>query len=471
MFSPEISNSKTIIEPFRIKMVESLPLPTYKERGLALQEAFYNLFQLPARMVTFDLLTDSGTSAMSAAQWSAMMVGDESYAGSDSYFRFRDSVSDLTGMSEVIPTHQGRSAEALIAQAMIKPGMIVPGNTHFDTTRANIESAEAAAMDLPCRESANSEQFFAFKGNIDLEGLKQLLETSASKIPFVVMTVTNNSVGGQPVSMGNLKAVRDLLKPHSIPLFIDAARFAENSYFIQQREEGYQNRTIKSIAQEMFSLADAVLMSAKKDAFGNIGGFLSVRDTGLAEAVRALMVVTEGFPTYGGLAGRDLEALAQGLKEVVDPSYLAYRVRSVEYFGNGLAQVGYKTVQPFGGHAVYIDAGKTLPHIPALQYPGQSLSVAMYESCGIRGVEVGSVMLGHVNPETGVETPAPKELVRLALPRRVYTQSHVDHMIEQMGLLAPELHKLSGFKIAHQNRFLRHFTARFAPLNANGQKW
>jgi len=464
MFSPELSAGRTIIEPFRIKMVESLPLPTYAERGRALEEAAFNLFKLPSRVVTFDLLTDSGTSAMSAAQWSAMMIGDESYAGSDSYFHFRDAVSELTGLNEVIPTHQGRSAEALISKALIKPGMIVPGNTHFDTTRANIESSEARALDLPCAENADSAALHPFKGNINLDALGKLLETDSRRIPFVVMTVTNNSVGGQPVSMANLKAVHALLAPYKIPMFIDAARFAENAYFIQTREPEYKNRAIKSIAQEMFSMADAVLMSAKKDAFGNIGGFLAVRDQGLAEAVRALMVVTEGFPTYGGLAGRDLEALAQGLREVVEPSYLAYRIRSVEYFGKGLAQTGYKTVQPFGGHAVYIDAGQCLPHIPALQYPGQSLSVAMYESCGIRSVEVGTVMLGHVDPATGQETPAPKELVRLALPRRVYTQSHVDFMIEQMGQLQPKLAGLKGFRIVEQNRFLRHFTARFSPL-------
>lgn len=464
MFGPDLPPAKTIIEPFRIKMVEPLPLPSFSERAAALKEAHYNLFLIPARRVTFDLLTDSGTSAMSAAQWSAMMSGDESYAGSESFFHFRDAVQDLTGMEHVVPTHQGRSAEALLARALLKPGMVIPGNTHFDTTRANIESAGCTAVDLPCGEGKDSSAFYPFKGNMDLVAFKERLSKDSTRIPFVIMTVTNNSVGGQPVSLANVRAVRDMLKPYKIPLFIDAARFAENAYFIQQREDGQKNRSVKQIAQELFSLSDGALMSAKKDAFGNIGGFLAVRDQGLAEEVRALMVVTEGFPTYGGLAGRDLEALAMGLKEVVDENYLAYRIRSVDYFGRGITEAGFKTVQPFGGHAVYIDAGATLPHIPALQYPGQSLSVVLYGSCGIRGVEVGSVMLGGRDPNTGEEFAAPKELVRLALPRRVYTQSHVDFMVERMSQLVPHLAELKGYQITQQNRFLRHFTAHFRPL-------
>lgn len=456
---------RTIFEPFRIKMVEPLPMLSREQRLVSMKKASYNLFLLPADQVTFDLLTDSGTSAMSSEQWAAMMNGDESYAGSKSYYRFQEAVQDITGLQYVIPTHQGRSAEALLAKAMVKPGMIVPGNTHFDTTRANIESSSAQAIDLPCQENKQSGTIFPFKGNIDLQALATLLETSHSKIPFLIMTVTNNSVGGQPVSLENIEAAAKLLKKYQIPFFIDAARFAENAFFIKTREEKYQNISVKSIAQKAFSFADGVLMSAKKDAFGNIGGFLAVKDKGLAETVRALMVITEGFPTYGGLAGRDLEALAVGLREVVNEDYLAYRIRSTAYFGDGVEAAGFKVVKPFGGHAVYIDAGETLPHIPSLQYPGQSLSVALYEEVGIRSVEVGSVMLGHRDPVTGVETPAPKELVRLAIPRRVYTQSHVDYMIEGIQELHKNLKQMKGFKITRQDQFLRHFTAEFAKID------
>lgn len=455
---------KTIFEPFRIKMVEPLPMLTREQRVEAIKKAHYNLFLVPADRVTFDLLTDSGTSAMSSEQWSAMMNGDESYAGSKSFYRFQEAVQDLTGLPYIIPTHQGRSAEALLAKAMLKPGMIVPGNTHFDTTRANIESSMAFAQDLPCVENKQSGVIFPFKGNIDLYALSSLLEKSHSQIPFLIMTVTNNSVGGQPVSLENIEATSALLRKYKIPLFIDAARFAENSYFIKTREEKYKNTSVKNIAQKIFSFADGVLMSAKKDAFGNIGGFLALKDQGLADQVRALMVITEGFPTYGGLAGRDMEALAVGLKEVVDEDYLAYRIRSTEYFGDGVEAAGFKVVKPFGGHAVYIDAGETLPHIPNLQYPGQSLSVALFQEVGIRSVEVGSVMLGHVDSKTGKETPAPKELVRLAIPRRVYTQSHVDYMIESMQYLHRDLQQLKGYRMTRQDRFLRHFTAEFTQL-------
>lgn len=455
---------KTIFEPFRIKMIEPLPLLDRNSRLEAIRKAACNLFLLPADQVTFDLLTDSGTSAMSSEQWSAMMRGDESYAGSKSYYAFQEAVQDLTGLPYVIPTHQGRSAEALVAKAMVKPEMIVPGNTHFDTTRANIESSLAVAVDLPCAENKQVELSYPFKGNIDLPGLAQLLEVNHKKIPFMIMTITNNSVGGQPVSLENIESTSNLLKKYSIPFFIDAARFAENSYFIKLREEKYKDWSVKKIAQKIFSYADAVLMSAKKDAFGNIGGFLALRDQGLAEKVRALMVITEGFPTYGGLAGRDLEALAVGLSEVVDENYLAYRIRSTEYFGQGIESAGFSVVKPFGGHAVYIDAGQSLPHIPALQYPGQSLSVALYEEVGIRSVEVGSVMLGHRDPKTGEEFTAPKELVRLALPRRVYTQSHVDYMIESMQDVYADLKQLRGYKIKKQDQFLRHFTAEFERL-------
>lgn len=456
--------AKTVFEPFRIKSVEPLPLPTAARRLEHIRAADYNLFRLPADAVTFDFLTDSGTSAMSAAQWAGIMIGDESYAGSKSFEHFESAVRDLTGLEYVIPTHQGRAAEALLCKALVRPGMTVPGNTHFDTTRANIEEAGARALDLPCPESADSTVDAPFKGNIDLSRLSEAVKAGAGKIPFVVMTITNNSVGGQPVSLANIKSVKEILGPLGIPLVIDAARFAENAFFIQSREPGQKEKSIPEIAREVFADADIVVMSAKKDAFANIGGFIAVKDPKLAEILRSLMVITEGFPTYGGLAGRDLEALAIGLREVVDQNYLNYRIRSVEYFARGLKSAGFTIVSPPGGHAVYIDAGQTLPHIPASQYPGQALAVALYEEVGLRGVEVGSVMLGTRNPETGEEIPAPKELVRLAMPRRVYTQSHCDYIIEIAGAMTGRLAELRGYEITYQPRALRHFTAKFRPI-------
>jgi len=441
--------AKTIIEPFKIKTVEPIPFVSPEKRHQLISEAGFNLFKLHADTVTFDLLTDSGTSAMSAKQWAALMMGDESYAGSRSYYEFERVVSEITGMKHIIPTHQGRSAESLLMHAIVKQGDTVVGNTHFDTTRANIESRQADAVDLPGHGDES------FKGNIDLDNLKEAINSYSNKMPLVIMTVTNNAIGGQPVSMENLQKVYEFLQPKGIPLFIDAARFAENAFFIKKREPGYENKTVKQIAQQMFSLADGVLMSAKKDAFGNIGGFLAVQDDGLAEEIRSLMVITEGFPTYGGLAGRELEALAVGLQEILDEDYLSYRVRSIEYFGEGIENAGYSVVKPFGGHAVYLDAAATLPHIPVVQFPGQSLSVALYEHIGIRGVEVGSVMLGKGNQ------PAPFELVRLAMPRRVYTQSHVDYMIEMMGYLYPNVQELAGFRFDYEPRVLRHFSATF----------
>lgn len=455
---------KTVFEPFKIKMVEELPLLSKQERELAIQKAHYNLFTLPANAVTFDLLTDSGTSAMSAKQWAGVITGDESYAGSNSYFHFAETIQDLTGMKHVIPTHQGRSAEALLCKAIVKPGMHVVGNTQFDTTRANIESSGAISTDLPCEEVDNSEAEFPFKGNVNLKKLDAYLKEHAKKIPFFIMTVTNNSVGGQPVSLENIRHTKELLLSYKIPLFLDAARFAENAYFIKIRESGYANLTVKQIAQKMFSYADGVMMSAKKDAFANIGGFLSTDNDSLAEQIRQEMVITEGFPTYGGLSGRDLEAVAIGLKEIVDESYLQYRISSVSYFGRGLEAAGLKVVKPFGGHAVYIDAGKSLPHIPQKYYPAQSLSIALYEELGLRGVEVGSVMFGRHDPETGREEYASKELVRLAMPRRVYTQSHVDFMVEAVSQAAKNFSSLPGYKIEYQSKYLRHFTARFSKV-------
>lgn len=461
----ELPSAKTIIEPFKIKMVEPLYQLSATERRVALEKAHYNLFALPAQSVTFDLLTDSGTSAMSSAQWAAMMTADESYAGAKSYYHFEKVIQELTGLPFVIPTHQGRGAEYLLMKATLKPGQYVVGNTHFDTTRANIESSGALAVDLPCLETKDSSSMDPFKGNIDLVALKEFLRKHPGQVAFVIMTVTNNSVGGQPVSLANLRETRMICREFQVPLFIDCARFAENSYFIKKREVGQSHRSVKEIAQELFSYGDGAMMSAKKDAFGNIGGFLAIKDGAVAEEIRRLMVITEGFPTYGGLAGRDLEALAVGLEEVLDENYLAYRIRSVEYFGRALEELGYPTVKPWGGHAVYIDAAKALPHISALQYPGQSLSVALYEHIGIRSVEVGSVMLGHVDSQSGKETPAPKELVRLAMPRRVYTQSHVDYMIEMAGYLKPYIGELRGYKITQQPKYLRHFTCHFERLS------
>jgi tryptophanase len=455
---------KTIIEPFRIKSVEPLPMLSRAERGLALEKAYFNLFALPARTVTFDLLTDSGTSAMSAHQWAGIMEGDESYAGSASFERFERAVRDLTGMEFVIPTHQGRSAEYLLMKSLVKSGQVVVGNTHFDTTRANIELMGAEALDFPSTANQDSESLDPFKGDIDLEKLAAHLKANASRVALAILTITNNAVGGQPVSPGNIEAARNLLKTHGIPLFLDCARFAENAFLVKARDAHYRDWPVKRIAQEIFALADGALMSAKKDAFGNIGGFLAVRSPKLARDIRNLMVVTEGFPTYGGLAGRDLEALAIGLSEVVDEHYLAYRIRSIEYFGEGIERAGFKTIKPSGGHAVYIDAGASLPHIPPTEFPGLSLSVALFREIGIRSVEVGTLMLGKKNEKTGAEIPAPKELVRLAMPRRVYTQSHADYMIEGMAQLANTLGSLRGYRFTEEAPVLRHFTSKFAPL-------
>ncbi|MEY4615477.1 MAG: hypothetical protein RJB66_437 [Pseudomonadota bacterium] len=457
----ELPKAKTIIEPFKIKMVEPLYQLSSQERKEAAAKAHFNLFSLPAHRVTFDLLTDSSTSAMSSTQWASMMTADESYAGAKSFYRFESAIQELTGLKHVIPTHQGRGAEYLLMKATLKPGQVVIGNTHFDTTRANIESSGAKAIDLPSVEAKETSSMSPFKGNIDVLALKKYLAENPGQVAFVIMTVTNNSIGGLPVSLANIRETKNICLEHKVPMFIDCARFAENSYFIKMREPGQSQRSVREIARELFSYGDGAMMSAKKDAFGNIGGFLAVNDGPLAEEIRRLMVITEGFPTYGGLAGRDLEALAVGLEEVLDENYLAYRIRSVEYFGRALEDLGYPTVRPWGGHAAYIDAAQALPHIPVLQYPGQALAVALYEHIGIRCCEVGTVMLGQVDRMTGIETPAPKELVRLAIPRRVYTQSHVDYMIEMAGYLKPQLPELKGYRITQQPKYLRHFTCTF----------
>ncbi len=453
---------KTIIEPFRIKSVEPIRMTSEAERQELIRAANYNLFGLHSDDVLIDLLTDSGTSAMSAAQWAGIMQGDESYAGSPSFQRFEAAVRELMPYRHVIPTHQGRAAEHILFELMAGPGRIVPNNTHFDTTRANIEMSGATALDLVIEEGTQPANPHPFKGNMDLARLERLLSDEGDKVPLVMLTITNNSGGGQPVSLENIRGVRALCQRHGKPLFLDACRFAENAWFIKQREDGYRDRPVPEIVREIFSLADGMTMSAKKDAFVNIGGWLALNDDELAANARNLLILTEGFPTYGGLAGRDLEAIAQGLKEIVDEDYLAYRHASVSYLGRALSKIGVPIIQPVGGHAVYIDAAGLLPHIPALQYPGQALAVRLYEIGGIRSCEIGSVMFG-LQPD-GSETPARMELVRLAIPRRVYTQSHIDYVIECFEQLHAERASLRGYRIAWQPPALRHFTARFEPV-------
>ncbi|HUP64414.1 MAG TPA: tryptophanase [Thermoanaerobaculia bacterium] len=454
-------NFNTIIEPFRIKSVEEIKFTTREERESALREAGFNVFLLAAEDVLIDLLTDSGTGAMSASQWSAVMRGDESYAGSRSFFRFRDAVSNLTGYRHIIPTHQGRAAERILFHSILETGDIVLNNTHFDTTRANIEYEQAEARDIVIAEGRQPATIHPFKGNVDLEELDRALSREGDRIRLVMTTVTNNSGGGQPVSLENLRAVRDIAHRHGKPFFLDACRFAENAFFIKLREEGQSGRTPLAIAQEMFSLADGCTMSAKKDGLANIGGFLAMNDDALAERCRNLLILTEGFPTYGGLAGYDLEAIAQGLEEVVQEPYLRYRIRSIEYLAEKLIAADIPIVRPPGGHAVYIDARALLPHIGPLEYPGIALCNALYVEAGIRGVEIGSVMFG-MQPD-GTEKPAPMELVRLAIPRRLYTQSHIDYVAEAVIGVAKEKEAIPRYRITKAPKVLRHFTANFEP--------
>ncbi len=449
----------SIIEPFRIKSVEAIKFTTRGEREARLAEAGFNVFQLHAEDVLIDLLTDSGTGAMSAAQWSAIMLGDESYAGSRSFYRFRDAVADLTGFRHVIPTHQGRAAERILFHSILQPGHIVPNNNHFDTTRANIEVEGAEAVDLVVPEGRVPAAVHPFKGNVDLEALGRLLDEHGDRVPLVMVTVTNNSGGGQPVSLENLRGVRALCDRHGKPLFLDACRFAENAWFIKVREAGQADRTPKAIAQEMFALADGCTMSAKKDGLANIGGFLALNDDDWAAAARNALILTEGFPTYGGLAGYDLEAVARGLEEVVEEPYLRYRIRSIEYLGEKLTQAGVPIIQPPGGHAIYVDARALLPQVPPLEYPGIALVNALYLEGGIRSVEIGTVMFG-LTPQ-GEERPAPMDLVRLAIPRRVYTQSHVDFVAEVVAEVAAARDGLRGYRIVSAPKVLRHFTAKF----------
>lgn len=455
---------KTIIEPFRIKSVEPIYFTTREERVTILEQAFYNPFLIHADQVLIDLLTDSGTSAMSSNQWAGMMQGDESYAGSTSFFHFEKTIQDITGLPLVIPTHQGRAAEKILFSLLGGKGKYIVSNTLFDTTRANIEYSGAEGIDLVCEEGKHPSIPAPFKGNMDTVALQKFIqEKGAAQIPLCVITVTNNSGGGQPVSMQNIREVRSICQAHGIPLFIDACRFAENAYFIKQRETGYSDKTIPAIVREMFSYADGCIMSAKKDAFANIGGFLAMHNEALAQQCRNMLIMTEGFPTYGGLAGRDLEAIAIGLTEVMEEHYLQYRIRSTEYLCNKLIAAGVPVMQPAGGHAIYLDAKEFLPHIPVDQYPGQALVGALYVHGGIRSVEIGSLMFGKYDADKKL-VPAQLELVRLAIPRRVYTQSHIDYVAEVIIEVFRDRDRIKGLSIVEEAPMLRHFTAKLKPI-------
>jgi len=446
---------RTIIEPFKIKVVEPLPRLTRLERRANLVEAGWNLFGIPARRVTFDFLTDSGTTAMSAAQWASMMIADESYAGSRSFEALEHAVRRITGMRHVIPTHQGRAAERLLFSLLVKPGAIVPSNNHFDTTRANIEQLGGEAIDLVVPEARDRRSQAPFKGNLDVDRLEALCARERDRIPLGMITITNNTAAGQPVSLANLRAVADVYRRHRIPFVIDACRFAENAWFVKQREREHADRPVREIAREAFDLADGCLVSAKKDGMANIGGFIALRQPTWVPNLRSLLILTEGFPTYGGMAARDMEAIAIGLDEALDESYLEYRAAVAHYVAEGLERIGMPVVQPPGAHAVYIDAGALLPEVPPERFPGQALACALYLAEGIRGCEVGSVMFGR---------HATQELVRLAFPRRVYTQAHMDRVIEGAAEVVAERATLHGMRIVEEPPFLRHFTARFEPL-------
>jgi len=447
---------KTIIEPFRIKSIEPIRRTTRKERQKLMEAAGYNLFLVASEAILIDLLTDSGTAAMSTEQWAAMMRGDESYAGSPSFTRFRDSVQAIFGFRHVVPTHQGRAAERILFNVICKKGDIVPNNTHFDTTRANCEYAGAVALDLPIPEAKEPAYVHPFKGNMDTAALEKVIEREGAKnIPLVMLTVTNNSGGGQPVSMANVRAVKEICRKHGIPLYIDACRFAENAYFIKLREPGYAEKSAREIARELFSLADGCTMSAKKDGMANIGGFLCTNDDILAQQQKDLLILTEGFPTYGGLAGRDLEAIAVGLNEALEEEYLEYRIASTAFLGNHIANEGVPIVQPPGGHAIYLDARAFLPHIPVAQFPGVALANELYLEGGIRSVEIGSLMFGE---------HAQMDLVRLAIPRRVYTQSHIEYVVEVILEVWRKRQQIRGYEITRQAKFLRHFSARLKPI-------
>jgi tyrosine phenol-lyase len=455
---------RTIIEPFKIKSVEPIRMTTRADRTKRLEHAGYNVFLLRADDVLIDLLTDSGTSAMSADQWGAIMRGDEAYAGGRSFYNFEASAQDVFGFKHVIPTHQGRAAERILFSTVCKPGDIVPNNTHFDTTRANVEARGALAIDLPAPETREVQKPHPFKGNMDVQALAALIaREGAQKIPLCMITITNNSGGGQPVSMANIRAVSELCRKHGIPFYLDACRFAENAYLIKLREEGYAARNVKDIARELFSHADGCTFSAKKDALANIGGLLATNDDHLAQQEKDLLILTEGFPTYGGLAGRDLEAIAVGLHEVVQEDYLHYRLASVRYLGEHISKEGVPIVQPPGGHAIYIDAAAFLPHVSPIELPGQALVAELYLEGGIRAVEIGTVMFGRRDAD-GIEHAGPMELVRLAIPRRVYTQSHIDYVVEVILAVWKRRREISGYRMTYQAESLRHFTAQFEPL-------
>ena len=454
---------KTIIEPFRTKVVEAIRFTNRAERQSLLERAHYNLFQLRAEDTIIDLLTDSGTSAMSSEQWSALMKADESYAGCSSFYRFEKSVQDITGLPIVIPVHQGRAAERLLFEELLKKGDIVPSNTHFDTTRANIEKLSARALDLPCEENSDPGSEFPFKGNIDLEALSKLLEAESEKIPFIMLTVTNNAAGGQPVSMENLIGLSKIAKRYKKKLFLDAARFAENAYLIKRREPGMSDRQVSSIVKQLFAFCDGCLVSAKKDGLSNMGGFLALRDEVLASRLKASLVISEGFPTYGGLAGRDLETVSQGLREVIDEDYLQYRLASASYLANGLLANDIPIVTPPGMHAIYLDARRFFPDISPEQMPGQALVCELYLEGGIRSCEIGTLMFSKTRKD-GLQEPGRQDLVRLALPRRVYSQSHYDYVIEAVCLVFARRDEISGLRIDWEPEQLRHFSARMSKL-------
>lgn len=456
---------KTIIEPFKIKSVEPIRFTSQRAREKILRRAFYNPFLIRAEDVLIDLLTDSGTAAMSAKQWSGIMDGDESYAGSRSFYRFESVIKKLTGFRYVIPTHQGRAAEKILFTLLGGSGNFVPNNTHFDTTRANVEFSGAEAVDFQTEEGKLPAVIADFKGNMNIQALERFVQkTGADRIPLCMLTITNNSGGGQPVSMKNIRETKRMLKKYRIPLFLDACRFAENAYFIKKRERGYSGKSVREIAKEIFSYADGCTMSAKKDALVNMGGFLAMNDSNLATKARNILIVTEGFPTYGGLAGRDLEAIAQGLEEVLDENYLMYRLRSVEYLGEKLTDAGIPIVQPPGGHAIYLDAKRFASHISPDRYPGQAIVCELFRAGGIRSVEIGSVMFGKYDKKTGKLISPSMELVRLAIPRRVYTQSHIDYVVEIIKDVHARRRHLDGLSIIEEPPVLRHFTAKFKPI-------
>lgn len=454
------------MEPYRIKVVESIALTDSRERHQVLEKAGYNLFAVPADKVTIDLLTDSGTSAMSDNQWAGLMIGDESYAGSRNYYHFEETVREIFGYKYVIPAHQGRVAENLLFSTVVKKGSYVPNNIHFDTTRANVEHNFGKAVDCVIDEGLHPKVEHPFKGNMDLQKLEKVIrEVGKENIPLCLMTITNNSGGGQPVSLENIKATRKLLDQYGIPLYFDACRFAENCYFIKKREPGYEDKSMLSIAREIFSYGDGCTMSAKKDGLVNMGGFLCLNDPDLAATITNLLILVEGFPTYGGLAGRDLEAIARGLKEVLDERYLDFRISQVAFLGDELMDAGVPILKPPGGHAIYLDAREFLPHLPQSQFPAQALTCALYLEGGIRGVEIGGLMFGQKNPDTGEEVYPELEMVRLAIPRRVYTTTHIQYVAETIRSVFKKRDSIRGYEIVYEAPVLRHFTARMRPLN------